>query len=204
VNQRVLKQKARLLLTLASKCGEDEAHAMYQAVCPITKTSIGHHMRHSLDHIERAINSALKEEKRHIRYDVRERAGGEDERDFESACDRIMKLDQLLGSFDEKTEEEQDAIMLEPVEAYFMLGGDYEVEYPLTSTAMRELGFAAHHAVHHMLIVRLIILSSPMVGLEEADLPPDFGSAPTPPQYDNYECAIPNPPTGNEGKNNSG
>jgi hypothetical protein len=51
----------------------------------------------------------------------------------------------------------------------------------LLTTAHRSLllliGFAAHHAIHHMAMIRLIATNH--AGLEDSDLPADFGRAPS-------------------------
>ena len=57
-----------------------------------------------------------------------------------------------------------------------MLSGDAE-EFQLPSTIERELGFVAHHAIHHMALVKIIAIHT--VGLSPTELPPDFGRAPS-------------------------
>ena len=42
-----------------------------------------------------------------------------------------------------------------PVHAYFMLSGDADTEYALASSVGRELGFAAHHAIHHLAMIKI-------------------------------------------------
>ena len=50
----------------------------------------------------------------------------------------------------------RDGLAYDSVDACFMLSGDDESEYSLPSTIAREIGFAAHHAIHHMAMVRII------------------------------------------------
>jgi len=59
--------------------------------------------------------------------------------------------------------------------AYFNLSADTGDEIRLLSTVGRELGFAAHHAIHHMAMVRIICVRT--LGLDEGDLPRGFGRA---------------------------
>jgi hypothetical protein len=68
--------------------------------------------------------------------------------------------------------------MDEPVYASFMLSSDAsELELDLSSTIGREMGFAAHHAIHHLAMVKIIAVHT--LGLEESELPDDFGMAPS-------------------------
>ena len=64
-----------------------------------------------------------------------------------------------------------------------MLSGDSNEEFVLPSTRSRELVFAAHHAIHHMAIIRIIALGT-VGGLSIDDLPVDFGRAPSTVQYE--------------------
>jgi hypothetical protein len=43
------------------------------------------------------------------------------------------------------------------------------------------LGFAAHHAIHHMAMVKIIAIQT--LGVKEIDLPADFGMAPSTVNY---------------------
>jgi hypothetical protein len=53
----------------------------------------------------------------------------------------------------------------------------------LTSTIGRELGFAAHHAIHHMALIKIIATQSAGLSADH-DLPADFGRAPSTVQHD--------------------
>jgi hypothetical protein len=57
-----------------------------------------------------------------------------------------------------------------------MLSGD-PMEFQLPSTVERELGFAAHHAIHHLAIVKVITQET--LQLPQELLPKDFGKAPS-------------------------
>ena len=68
-----------------------------------------------------------------------------------------------------------------------MLSGDSPDEYALTSTVSRELGFAAHHAIHHMAMVRIMATCEHVGQLTDQDLPPDFGRAPSTVNFDHTQ-----------------
>jgi len=53
----------------------------------------------------------------------------------------------------------------------------------LTSTIGRELGFAAHHSIHHMALIKIIATQSAGLSADH-DLPADFGRAPSTVQHD--------------------
>ena len=70
--------------------------------------------------------------------------------------------------------------------ASFMLSGDAsDPEMRLTSTIGRELGFAAHHALHHLAMVKVICIHT--IGLEDKELGLDFGKAPSTIRFDNKQ-----------------
>jgi hypothetical protein len=74
-------------------------------------------------------------------------------------------------------------ILNQPVKASFLLSADDSNEMELQSTIGRELGFAAHHAIHHMAMVKIICTET--IGLAaDKDLPSDFGKAPSTIQFD--------------------
>ena len=241
-NLKLLGHKLGIMEVLVSK----EKQAMYSSVCPLVGASIGQHIRHSMDHVERATVAtttayltprvpSMKKENYHahnhehshshdasenhnhshsdhendhsnpnrynlippsnvsleIHYDVRER-GGLDESQMEAARDRILAV---ASSLEELQEEcrifEMDPQLPQhmlrgahPIEACFVLDGDpVSPEVGLPSTLARELGFAAHHAIHHLAMIRILALHH--AGLSPSDLPPDFGRAPSTVQHDN-------------------
>ena len=133
--------------------------------------------------------------KQEIRLQLKPKAYflGLDENDMEEADLRIQRVEQLL--LDHATRDEpydtttftanndKDAKTIsDPIYAFFMLFGNSE-EYKLASTMERELGFAAHHAIHHMAMVKIIAQQTLQLPLEL--LPVDFGKAPSTIVYDN-------------------
>lgn len=121
-----------------------------------------------------------------LHYDVRER-GCPSEHDMDAAAERIIGIINRLEvvSIMDCQQPEQEGVVPKqdlPVQACFMLSGDSEKEFELASSIGRELGFAAHHAIHHMAMVRLIATHT--AGLTDSDLPDGFGRAPSTINFD--------------------
>ena len=134
-----------------------------------------------------------------LNYDLRVR-GGTLEKDVNEARKRIQSVFDTLQSMKsfEDDKDQNDIITSDAVLASFMLSGDssgsgdrdaigqpQQMDYELMSTIGRELGFAAHHAIHHLAMVKIIALHT--VGLEETDLPFDFGKAPSTVRFEEEE-----------------
>ncbi len=173
-NVAILSQKVSLLDTLVLKYGKEMAQDYFIKTCPIVQASIGQHIRHSMDHIEKAASVAVAPKgqlvRKDIHYDERVR-GGTVENDLEQSKQRIQSVQDLLSS------NISSWSTIETVEACFYLTANKEDESRLPSTTARELGFAAHHAIHHLAMVKIISLQT--AGLTEEDLPLDFGKAPS-------------------------
>jgi len=197
-NQAILNQKLSLLSKLESKHGfEKLAHSLFTLKCPIVKASIGQHYRHSMDHMELAIlvattrnemiNQNLQMSPCTIQYDQRVR-GGPLENDVNEAKKRIHSLLNILEEL--KIFNDKNGIVSEEnVYASFMLSSDpKDPEIQLKSTIGRELGFTAHHAIHHLAMVRVIVLQT--LGLDETELPDDFGKAPSTIRFENKELPM--------------
>lgn len=201
-NLGILRQKLGLVDALVTKHGAEQAKAVFQTSCPIVQgklcspthrsvlqilsltnpitlqATIGQHVRHSMDHLERAAFSGTDTE---IHYDLRVR-GGSDEHDMDAAVDRIRKVQAQLEQLAATQSADGSDPTTRVVNACFMLSGDSEKEFKLKSTFARELGFAAHHALHHLAMVRVIALQTG--GLLSTDLPSDFGRAPSTVNHD--------------------
>ena len=178
-NSGLLKQQKDLIRILELKHGVDKASNIFQTRCPILQASMGQHIRHATDHIERAASaSCLHSPNNEIHYDLRERG----------TCDEIvstaafMRLDRVQAIMDQIMASSPDPNL--PVKACFMLSGDSESESSLPSTIARELGFAAHHAIHHMAMVKVIVTNPNIGGLDEGELPVNFGKAPSTINYE--------------------
>ena len=176
-NIAILKQKTSLIQILKSRFG-DEAAPLYSQTCPIVKASVGQHIRHSTDHIELAARSVEASNLHELHYDVRVR-GGRDEGDIDEAQERIERVCQLLTSMNINA-----ANTDRPIQACFMLSAD-PTEFHLPSSIARELGFATHHAIHHMAMIKII--ASETLSIPNEELPPDFGRAPSTIVHDNSQ-----------------
>mmetsp|Transcript_15796 Transcript_15796/g.24575 ORF Transcript_15796/g.24575 Transcript_15796/m.24575 type:complete len:200 (+) Transcript_15796:210-809(+) len=184
-NLGILSQKTSLFNSLVSKHGAEQARHFYKLKCPIIGASVGQHIRHSMDHLELASIlaastdlSATTDDAPELHYDLRVR-GGTLEHDMDEARKRIENTCVVL----EDLSSSQDAdLVFRPVKAHFFLSADESDEFGLASTIGRELGFAAHHALHHMAMIRIAALHS--CELSEEDLPADFGRAPSTIQHD--------------------
>ena len=171
-NLGILKQKLLLMEVMRSVFGASKSNELYQKVCPIVHATIGQHIRHSMDHIDLAAAAAANLECREIHYDIRAR-GGPDEYDIEKAQIRIEHAVEHLTNVSQTFE---DTTSSKPVEACFMLSGDPQ-EFRMPSTLERELAFSAHHAIHHMAMVKIIAVETLQIPSEA--LSPDFGRAPS-------------------------
>jgi hypothetical protein len=186
INLSILTQKLGLMEALVTNYGHDAALDLYKSTCPLVKATVGQHIRHSMDHMELAILAAgtytssdtvaLPE----LHYDLRVR-GGTLEHDMEEATRRVVNLSDILKELSNENTSASEGIT-QPVQAHFMLSGDGN-EFALPSTIQRELGFCAHHAIHHMAMIRLIAENH--IGL--TDLPADFGRAPSTVHHDLQE-----------------
>lgn len=169
-NIGILNQKLLLMDVMRSTFGVSDSRELFQQICPIVKASIGQHIRHSMDHIELAANAAAGSELQEIHYDLRRR-GGPDEHDMDQAQLRIERTAETLTQLTQLVGDSS-----QPVQACFMLSGDPQ-EFLLPSTVARELGFSAHHGIHHMAMVKIIAVET--LRLPADALLPDFGKAPS-------------------------
>ena len=181
-NNGILKQKISLLDILQAKYGADETSKLFQRTCPIVQASIGQHYRHSMDHIELAALTAstcghgrggsdVSDHPLTLRYDLRIR-GGTLEKDVNETRKRIMSVMNIFQEMGEGINLHNSNISNNgslniriPVEsqrlnASFILTSDTDNEIELQSTVGRELGFCAHHAIHHMAMVKVIAIQT--------------------------------------------
>ncbi|CAB9530694.1 expressed unknown protein [Seminavis robusta] len=199
-NLGILSQKLGLLDALTAKHDPATAKELFQTTCPLVQASVGQHFRHSLDHMELAASIAEKPGGRlpELHYDLRER-GCASESDMDAATERIVNMIHQLeviqlmdtsttmtSTGDDDTSSSNTVMPKQqmPAQAFFMLAGDSDTEYALATSIGRELGFAAHHAIHHMALVKLIATQT--WGLDATtDLPEGFGRAPSTINFDN-------------------
>lgn len=186
-NVALLTQKIALIDLLVSRHGP-KACEKFATVSPIVGASIGQHYRHSMDHVELAALVAANSNTSNdtisllgeLHYDLRVR-GGTLENDIDMSRQRLVDVVDVFQSIQPQDGDSSDGttinIAKSPITAYFNLSADSNDEIGLPSTIGRELGFAAHHAIHHMAMVKIIAVQT--CGLEEGDLPHGFGRAPS-------------------------
>ena len=187
-NVGILNHKLLLMKVMRETLGSlDDARKAYQQVCPRVHASMGQHIRHSMDHIELAIqaassSSASTASSLDIHYDLRAR-GGPDEHDMDMAEQRIRQAIHTLSNlsnewWDADDSQSQQSQQRQPVVyACFMLSGQNSQEFRLPTTIPRELGFAVHHAIHHMAMIKIIAIETLQIPPES--LPKEFGRAPS-------------------------
>jgi uncharacterized damage-inducible protein DinB len=127
----------------------------------VVESSIGGHVRHNLDHI-RALVRGLPTGR--VCYDRRDRG-------TDVECDRVAALDAIL-----QLEREFLAVAWAEVPRVLVLSALVAPDLPpvLTlSSPARELAFVVSHTIHHNALIRV------MVKLIGADVPADFGYAPS-------------------------
>ena len=149
-----------------AKHGVTKASDAFQKTCPIVKASIGQHYRHSMDHVELAAlvastaaqDASMIQQGGELHYDLRVR-GGTLEKSIIEARKRLKDVTDVFTSLNETIGEDKlIKTSSQPVRAYFNISADDDAEIGLASTIERELGFAAHHAIHHMAMVKIICL----------------------------------------------
>jgi hypothetical protein len=112
--------------------------------------SVASHIRHSLDHFNAVVNVSLSyDSEPMINYDVRSRnttvetSRSEALSSVASLHERVLNLDMDLA-----------------VKAAFMGTANVNfMPYTSSSSAGRELSFAAHHAIHHLSMIKLMMMS---------------------------------------------
>jgi hypothetical protein len=179
-NIALLTQKIALLDLLVGRHGASAAADQFTKVCPFVGASIGQHYRHSMDHVELAALLASSSDTnnassqgRELHYDLRVR-GGTLEKDMVMSRQRIVDVVDVFQSLQTGRNE---SVVTTPLMAYFNLSADSDAEIGFPSTVGRELGFAVHHAIHHLALVKIIAVQT--LGLDEGDLPHGFGRAPS-------------------------
>ena len=137
---------------------------------PVT-SSIGSHIRHSLDHIEAVVFCSDQDQ---IDYDHRAR-GTPVETSRDAA---IAKIDELTSALEDSHDVQCRPVLLK---AMVSAGNDAVITQTTTD---RELLFAFSHTLHHNALIRV------MIELLGTAAPPRFGYAPaTLAHLDSQACA---------------
>lgn len=127
----------------------------------VVESSIGGHVRHDLDHIA-ALLRGLPTGR--LSYDHRDR-GTDVEHNRSAALDAILRLERELLAL--PWGEVSELVVLEALVAPDL------PPVVATTSPERELAFVISHTVHHNALIRV------MVKLLGADVPADFGYAPS-------------------------
>ncbi|RYH02502.1 DinB family protein [archaeon] len=111
----------------------------------IFNSSIGGHLRHSMDHYE-ALVTAASSPSSFADYDSRSR-NTLVETNRKAAKDSVLALQKKLEKLD----------LEKNIEVSFIGETKTFTSFKLTSTVARELSFASHHGIHHMSMIKLLL-----------------------------------------------
>jgi hypothetical protein len=111
-------------------------------------SSVGMHMRHSFDHFSTALGKAHL-----LEYDRRGR-GTAIETDLDDAK---SKLRSLLSSLDDLQKHHEQAKLATDVRVEFVGDSKTGLTFQLSSNIFRELAFVAHHGIHHLTIMQILL-----------------------------------------------
>jgi hypothetical protein len=186
-NSELLTHQIELLDALLERKHAGGANKVFTTKCPITDTTVGQQFRHTLDQLESVALDGLRtvrdnETPADLHFDVRDHEVCE--RDVFEARERASFIRDVFDGVSTicgRIDAEQCSLDgKKTLDAYFTLplDGREDIEFPLSSTLERELGFACHHAIHHNNIIR-IIAAVGETGLTMDDLPAGFGRAPS-------------------------
>ena len=140
--------------------------------------SVGQHFRHILDHFNALMNTTTSTSNTinsipMVDYDTRKR-----DTKIESS---IQAANESISSIESQVIRDYDMMLKKFVDATFM-SDESGKKYSIKSSFQRELSFCAHHAVHHLSFVNLMLTD---MGYE---LPKNIGKAPSTQNHENKEC----------------
>lgn len=152
-NIACLRQGLDLLAKL-----NDAAFAQSHAAC--FGSSIGQHIRHNIDHYYSLLRGL---DGGQIDYDARAR-------DYRLETETVIASDALANIVDELQQISEGDL---DRELSVQMDSGAAVPTPAKSTLRRELQFLLSHTVHHFALINV------MLHVQSADMPPDFGVAPS-------------------------
>lgn len=190
-NSELLGRNIQVMDNLINKHHINGANKIYKTKCPITGTSLGRQFRHEIENFEKvALDglTAMKDQKEHqpidLHYDDHTEVNNMVETDICEARERYVFVQNVFESVSKLEQMEGDLDLLDGDKTLtanfnFPCGKDGKelMEFPLTSTLEREMGFVCHHAIHHNKIIKAMARAG-KVGLTMDDIPTDFGRAP--------------------------
>lgn len=119
---------------------------------PPYRGSVGGHMRHSLDHFRRIIDS-VDSNREAIEYDNRDR-NTVVESDVMAAQTELYKVSADIERLFKAVSEVGDVL---PMRVKFIGDCITGETYDLSSNLLREISFACHHATHHLFFMKLML-----------------------------------------------
>lgn len=147
--QQCLHQKILILNTIT--CTDyTKKHASF-----FRGSTVGGHMRHSLDHISKvmfSLKNGCEHEPNIISYDQRDR-NTEIENNRSKTIECVDKIIHDLALTLQRNPEK----IMKPIVVKFISDADTGTEYDIPSSIERELSFAAHHATHHIFIMSMML-----------------------------------------------
>ncbi len=167
-----VREYAACVLQMTEKLVEGLTNEQYAAPSPSTgNSSIGQHMRHVLDHFRAPLQTEVNDV---VDYDYRKR-GVSVETDRLECLETLMSMIRTLRALAPQE-------LAQRVGARFMASADGG-EFTLPSSRVREVAFAAHHAIHHQALIAVIARE------HGATLPEGFGKAPSTLSFERGEHA---------------
>ena len=154
-----------------------EAYARRCAI--VGGATVGQHVRHTFDHMERVASLAHADQVDEVlRYDARQRET-EVETSVEAAIECASKLSSSFASLAAKSFANEGFAQQELRVSFDVPDAAVEAqakEVVFTSTIRREAMFALHHAFHHDAMIAVIANAQPEWGIV---VPDGFGIAPS-------------------------
>ena len=165
--RRLLKQHVRSVLDDKVKLLEFIDQDTYvQKDNKFYGASISSHIRHSLDHFKYVLTVTMNQQHNNLAdkhdhkdclhhhkltYDIRTR-GGEVEKDLKVALKETLGMRVVVDAINVHS-----GVWDEQVNTEFIANSSTGESYTATSSFERELSFVAHHATHHLAMVRVML-----------------------------------------------
>lgn len=161
-------------LEVAEKILLNITDCQYRAVIGPFSVSLGKHFRHITDHYQQFLEGLPQAL---IEYDRRERLQVE-ENERSAMIMRLRSISNQLSQLTQKPQCDQSLSVCLALEEF----GDSPI---VPSTLSRELLFLQSHSVHHYAIISAILK------LQDIDVAPDFGIAPSTLKYEKEKKCAP-------------
>ena len=122
----------------------------YTPIAKFSNASVGMHFRHSLDHVEKVLSG----------YTIADTIVNYDRRERKSVIehDRMYAIEKTAALIDQIDALPEDDFSGNGLQVSFMADSEGQ-EYVMQSSLIRELSFVAHHATHHLAMVKVMMES---------------------------------------------